>query len=275
MSEVSVIMVDDEAVAARVFGAAVARAGYETAYARDPEEAIGMIEALRPGLVISDVQMPGVDGFEFVRRLVDKGLKTMPIIYLTGLDDLDVIIEGLDAGADDFLVKGAAIDVINSRVAFWIASGFLGLPDDIRRRALEAANLGKLDGQMDFKQDVVFDERILKSVAATLHKELQTVPQTYGSRKIERLMFLGRLSKLTLDEAQQFGDLLRFPDYVMRTAYMLNRPWARELSVLLKYYDHWAQDVRFVKSAIEPINEIHNYQWFKDGIDLVQMAERL
>lgn len=268
-------MVDDEAVAARVFGAAVARAGYETAYARDPEEAINMIEALKPDLVISDVQMPGIDGFDFVRRLVEKDMKTMPIIYLTGVDSVDVIIEGLDAGADDFLVKGSAIKVINSRVSFWIASGFVGLPGDIRRRALDAAKRGKLEGQLDFRQDVVFNERILKSVAARLHKELQTVPQTFGSRKVERLMFLGRLSKLTLDESQQFGDLLRFPDYLLRTVYMLNRPWARELSVLLKYYDHWAQDVRFVKSAMEPIQEIHEYQWFKDGIDLVQMAERL
>ncbi len=269
MAKVSVILVDDEAVASRVFGAAVVRAGYQTAYADTASDAVEMIRDLQPGLIISDVQMPGIDGFQFVEDLVDKGLKTMPVIYLTGLNNMSVVTDGLHAGGDDFILKGSGIKWINDRVSFWIAGGFIGLPYEIRRRAAIAARAFQSDTGIEIGENVMLQDDIFTKIAHQLQDELVGLPDDYGTRLIERLMFLGRLSKLTLDACQDFGDYLRFPDYVVRVTYHLKMPWARELAPLLKHFDEWTGDIRFVKSGIEPLNAIPDYAWFREGMDLL------
>ena len=269
MAKVSVILVDDEVVTSRVFGAAVVRAGFQTAYAGTASDALEMIREYQPGLVISDVQMPGVDGFEFVREMGVQGIKTMPVIYLTGLNNMSVITDGLSAGGDDFILKGSAIKWINDRVNFWIGGGFVGLPYEIRRRAMIAAKAYQVDTGMEIGENVMLSDEIFAEVARQLQDELQAVPKDYGTRLIERLMFMGRLSKLTFDACRGFGDYLRFPDYVVRVTYHLKMPWARELAPLLKYFDQWSIDIRFVRSGIEPLAPVQDYAWFRDGMDLM------
>ena len=80
--------------------------GYEARVARDGREALGMIDAQRPDIVISDVMMPEMDGYTLCREVKKRPeLKQIPFVLLTSLDHPADIIQGLRCGADNFMVK--------------------------------------------------------------------------------------------------------------------------------------------------------------------------
>jgi two-component system response regulator MprA len=111
----ALLVVDDE----RSIREAVARAlranGYDVALAADGETALQSVNALRPQAIVLDVMMPGVDGLEVCRRLRASGAH-VPVLMLTARDAIDERVAGLDAGADDYLVKPFALDELLARV---------------------------------------------------------------------------------------------------------------------------------------------------------------
>ncbi|NVJ98402.1 MAG: response regulator [Alphaproteobacteria bacterium] len=261
-----ILLVDDEPVVLRIQAAAVQQFGFETLIAETAEEGIAITRAYKPSLVISDVQMPGEGGFDFVDSLEKQGLKTMPVIFLTGYDDIDIVRGGLRAGGDDFVIKGGSVEKLRNRIAFWMVSGFQELPSDLRRRSLAAANAVKGDEFSHVEEHIEVDSALTEKVAARLAEELAALPEGFGTRLVERVCFLGRLSKTIIDESETFGHHLRFPDYLIGTMNRLNPKWKHELWPLLKRFEDWACDTRFVLSGIEPLKEFQQYEWYMDGL---------
>ncbi len=80
--------------------------GYTLAFAADGLEALQVAKQLTPDLILLDVMMPGLDGFEVCRRLrADLALAEVPVIMVTALDDHHSRLQGIEAGADDFITK--------------------------------------------------------------------------------------------------------------------------------------------------------------------------
>ena len=80
--------------------------GYKVLVANDGETAIEIAASARPDLILLDVMMPGIDGYETCRRLMaDEVLEEIPVIFLTARDDLDGVIEGFSSGGMDYIVK--------------------------------------------------------------------------------------------------------------------------------------------------------------------------
>ncbi len=80
--------------------------GYRLAFAADGHEALDQAAALSPDLILLDVMMPDIDGFEVCRRLrADPHLAEVPVVMITALDDDNSCLRGLEAGADDFISK--------------------------------------------------------------------------------------------------------------------------------------------------------------------------
>src|SRR4051812_13383884 len=115
LDSMALLVVDDE----RSIREAVARAlranGFDVALAQDGETALQSVYALRPQAIVLDVMMPGVDGIEVCRRLRASGAK-VPVLMLTARDAIDERVAGLEAGADDYLVKPFALDELLARV---------------------------------------------------------------------------------------------------------------------------------------------------------------
>jgi two-component system KDP operon response regulator KdpE len=113
MDEHILVVEDDPAVIQTLTGA-LRGAGYAVTVARDGAQALAQLQEEQFSLVILDVLMPRMDGWETLRRL--RGFSTMPVIMLTGLDsDLDQI-RGLEIGADDYVTKPASVAIIRARV---------------------------------------------------------------------------------------------------------------------------------------------------------------
>lgn len=108
-------MVDDEPAVRRALERALRLESYEVALAADGEEALDQL-ALHPAdAVILDVAMPRLDGLEVTRRMRAAGDRT-PILILTARDAIDDRVQGLDVGADDYLVKPFALRELQARL---------------------------------------------------------------------------------------------------------------------------------------------------------------
>ncbi|MCY4087289.1 MAG: response regulator transcription factor [Actinomycetia bacterium] len=114
-SRFRVLVVDDEAAVRRALERALVREGYDVSQAADGHEALEAVSATNPDAIILDVLMPRLDGLEACRRLRAAGSKT-PVLMLTALDAIDDRVEGLDAGADDYLAKPFALQELLARV---------------------------------------------------------------------------------------------------------------------------------------------------------------
>jgi len=101
-----VLVVDDYAANVKLLERNLRSAGYETVAAYDGEEALQKVAAEHPDLVLLDIMMPKIDGFEVCRRLrADEATAVLPVIMVTALKETEDRIRGLEAGADDFISK--------------------------------------------------------------------------------------------------------------------------------------------------------------------------
>lgn len=111
-----VIAEDDDAIAHMV-NMALGDGGYLCLRAKDGEEAVNMVRMHAPDLLVLDVMMPKLDGLEVARRLkADVILSKTPILMLTALGTVDNKVEGLEAGADDYMVKPFDLREMSARV---------------------------------------------------------------------------------------------------------------------------------------------------------------
>jgi two-component system response regulator MprA len=110
-----VLVVDDEPAVQTALSRALKLERYEVAQAADGREALERLGAMAYEVVILDVSMPHIDGLEVCRRLRDGGDRT-PVLMLTAREGVDDRVAGLDAGADDYLVKPFALRELLARV---------------------------------------------------------------------------------------------------------------------------------------------------------------
>jgi two-component system response regulator MprA len=113
-----VLVVDDDAQITAFLKRALAYDGYQVEVADDGRTALAMARDNPPDLVVLDVMLPGLDGVEVLRRLRAGESETgkLPVIMLTARDEVSDRVKGLDAGADDYLVKPFALEELTARM---------------------------------------------------------------------------------------------------------------------------------------------------------------
>jgi two-component system, OmpR family, response regulator MprA len=112
---VRILVVDDEPAVREAVERALRLEGHEVALAADGGEALDSLGDGAPDAVVLDVLMPRVDGLELCRRMRARGDRT-PVLMLTARDAVSDRVAGLDAGADDYLVKPFALEELLARV---------------------------------------------------------------------------------------------------------------------------------------------------------------
>ena len=129
-----VLVVDDAPSSIDTVEAALESEGYEVIVATSGEKAVGMAESAAPHLILLDVLMPGIDGFETCRRLktADR-TKEIPVIFMTGLTDTESRVTGFELGGVDYVTKPIEIEEFLARIRTHLALRNV-------RRELEAQN---------------------------------------------------------------------------------------------------------------------------------------
>ena len=133
-----VLAVDDEANITELIAMGLRYEGFEVATAPDGNGALRVVDEFAPGLVILDVRMPGIDGFEVCRRMRASGIR-IPVIFLTARDSTEDKIAGLTIGGDDYLTKPFSLDELVARVRAIVRRTSAHQPDASNR--LEFADL--------------------------------------------------------------------------------------------------------------------------------------
>lgn len=100
----TVLIVDDERTLARAVKAFLLESGYEAEIATNAEQAVGLLETLRPDVVFSDVRLPGMDGIELLRRIREFD-PSIPVVIMTGYGTIEGAVEAVKLGAFDYLKK--------------------------------------------------------------------------------------------------------------------------------------------------------------------------
>jgi two-component system OmpR family response regulator len=113
--EARLVVVDDEPNIRELLAASLRFAGFDVVAAESGEEAVRAVERHRPDLLVLDVMMPGMDGFEVVRRLRSAG-RIMPVLFLTARDATEDKITGLTLGGDDYVTKPFSLEELIARI---------------------------------------------------------------------------------------------------------------------------------------------------------------
>ncbi len=118
----NVLIVDDDGPVRRTLARTLGAEGYVTVIAADGGAALAEVERQQPDVIVLDAIMPGLDGLAVARRLRAKGV-SVPILMLTARDAVGDRVAGLDAGADDYLVKPFATEELLARVRALLRRG--------------------------------------------------------------------------------------------------------------------------------------------------------
>ncbi len=182
-----ILVVDDDRAVRDSLRRSLEFNGYEVALANDGVEALARINGLAPDALIVDVMMPRLDGIETTRALRAAG-NDLPILVLTARDSIGDRVDGLDAGADDYLAKPFALEELLARV----------------RAMLRRRTLGTVDGEDD--GPLAFADLTMNPV----------------TREVERA---GRQITLTRTEWDLLELFMRRPKRVLERAFILEEVW--------------------------------------------------
>jgi two-component system response regulator MprA len=185
------LVVDDDPALSRTLRRALTVEGYAVDCAADGVEALDRLGDGEYDAVVLDVSMPRLDGLAVCRRLRERRDRT-PVLMLTARDEVRDRVSGLDAGADDYLVKPFALDELNARLRALL------------RRASDAEDDG--DGRLGYA-DLVLD--------------LQTFRATRAGRPLE----------LTRTEHRLLELFLRNPEQVLPRDVIYERVWGFDISL--------------------------------------------
>ncbi len=112
-----ILIVDDEDDICQILSYSLQTAGYETTIAHSAEEAIPLVRACAPDLILLDIMLDGMSGTQMAAYLQNEGLMTMPVIFLTALGGETDVLKGFQLGADDYITKPFRITEVLARVA--------------------------------------------------------------------------------------------------------------------------------------------------------------
>lgn len=204
-----ILIVEDEEAIVEIISQALRRLGFETASAGDGDEALEKISLLRPDLVILDLMLPRMDGWEVCRRLrADRATKAMPIIMLTARRDEGDVVQGLEVGADDYMKKPFSLSELAARVkALLRRTG----DQDGSPRILENGGLRiEIDGEAVLLRGASVDlsptefrllEALMRKMGRTVSREelLSRIWSLYGGETRTVDVHISRLRKKLLD----------------------------------------------------------------------------
>lgn len=129
MSTPTLLLVDDEEHLRSMLDAALRHHGFDVHAVASGREALEVAAATAPDLIVLDVMMPDLDGFEVCRRMRSDGIKA-PVVFLTAKDDTEDKVRGLTLGGDDYLIKPFSLEELVARINAVLRRAGAAVPAD-------------------------------------------------------------------------------------------------------------------------------------------------
>ena len=190
-----IILVEDDHKLRKLYSDMLRSLGYTVIAAKDGEEGLSLLFTNVPRLLILDIIMPNMDGIELCRRAREILGPRIPIVFMTALDQLEIVQVCLEAGGDDYIVKGSNLKTIAERVQYWTRVGSSRKAEKHRSNALAAIKSemnqaaqsarGGGGGLTSESDDVV------REISTFLRAGLSVAGNDFGAKIEEKLFLLG------------------------------------------------------------------------------------
>ncbi|HWB58991.1 MAG TPA: hybrid sensor histidine kinase/response regulator [Chthoniobacteraceae bacterium] len=243
-----ILIVDDTPSARQINAAILSKDGYEIEFASDAPECLRKLPEFKPDVILSDIVMPGMSGFELCRIIKDDArYRQIPLILISSLDQKEDMIHGLESGADEFLQKPAHPAELRARVRTMLR---------VKRQHDELQETLKL--RDDIAHTIVHDMRnplnVILGTAELLARG--TMPAGKSGPGLERIIKQARrLNSLAND--------LLMTSKIENGRMLLNKQWFRLDGMLSKTLENYEMIARasshqlVYESAAEPMPEMH------------------
>jgi len=117
-SSVTILLVEDDPNIAKLFGFTISKAGFKCEVAGNGIIGLDMVKKVKPSLIISDIMMPEMDGFEFRKKLLeDPEVKAIPFVFLTAKAAEEDILQGYDLEIEDYITKTASPKIVIAKIS--------------------------------------------------------------------------------------------------------------------------------------------------------------
>ncbi len=226
----SVLLVDDTPTNLRLLSETLRAQGWRTFTANDGESAIEQVHYASPDLILLDIQMPGIDGFEVCRRLkASPKTQAIPIIFMTALSETTDKVEGLALGAVDYITKPVQQEEVIARVKLHL---------HLSQLAQDLQQKNKLLNLKIAEQAVT--EAKLKNLAKELEQRVEE-----RTAKLEESLYQVQRMQQHLVQQEKLARLSRVNDL----DYTENL-----LQIIALYQQHYPQPIPAIAQAIEAVD---------------------
>ncbi len=226
--QAAVLVVDDDGATRRLVAFALRRGGFEVLEAETGEAALAIVRTETVGLLVLDMVMPGMSGTDVVQALRARPeTATLPVLLMTGSGDADSVIEGLAAGADDFVPKPVRLDELVARVTAHLRKQEAWshvVEDELRNRASVVAALGRIN-MSSVPEEAA--EAVVRELASRTDSDFVSVLQLGPVGKLQQLATYDRVTGVQSGGHALAPTLAR---HVLARA--RGGPWVEEISDL-------------------------------------------
>ncbi len=201
-----VLVVDDEPKICELLETLLRKEGYLVDTALDGSAAIGKLGGSDYNLVLSDIKMPGMDGFELARRIKEMH-EDLPLVVITGYATMETAVQALRQGVDDYVTKPFKLDEIRSVISRVLAKTKLTLENRRLVSELEATNEELRRHRQTLKDEVKVAGEDLKSANLALRQRVQELEMlneigTCAASELDRDELLEACARLVGDKLQ-------------------------------------------------------------------------
>jgi len=120
MADGKILLIEDEKMLSKLYGDLLAHKGYQVSAAGGVTEALAILDAGAPDLIVCDIMMPEIDGIEGCGMIRARLGDTVPFMFVSALDDSETIARAYDAGGDDYLTKQSSLEDVINRIELWL-----------------------------------------------------------------------------------------------------------------------------------------------------------
>lgn len=156
----NILIVEDSATLRHAMCQYIRNAGHHPMVANNGEEALQMFDAKRVDMIVMDVEMPGLDGFEttrLIREWLEKDDLWLPIIFVTGKAEEDDLRKGIDVGGDDYLIKPVSETILLAKIR--AMERIIAMRDELQRLNQSLVELSERDSLTHLFNRRTFDDR--------------------------------------------------------------------------------------------------------------------
>ena len=187
MKKTKILVVDDEPTARNGLAKLLQQEGFPVDAAADGEQALASISENAPGLIITDLKMPNMDGMELLRQLRERGLE-IPAIVTTAFGEVSTAVAAMRAGAEDYLTKPIDFDALLLVVERTLAREELKSEAENLRRQLRARDKEGLEGLLGASPAMQRVYQMVRQVAAARATVLITGESGTGKGEVARAL---------------------------------------------------------------------------------------